>query len=57
MMKYKNVPSSAEYNNPRFAWKMCYLETDDEKYGRYMVSEKYKLWRNLTMEEFYGIEE
>lgn len=53
-MKYKNVPSSAEYNNPRFAWKMCYLETDDEKYGRYMVSEKYKLWRNLTMEEFYG---
>lgn len=56
-MKYKEVPSSAEYNNPRFAWKMCYLETDDEKYGRYMVSEKYKLWRNLTMEEFYGIEE
>lgn len=55
-MKYKEVPSSAEYNNPRFAWKMCYLETNDKKYGRYMVSENINFGETLLWESSMVLE-
>lgn len=46
-----------QYDNHKFNWKMVYLESNDEKYCRMMVSEAFKLRRGLTMGEFYGTSE
>lgn len=43
-----------QYDDEKYEWKMVYLKTNDEKYGRIMVSETYQLRRGLTMGEFYG---
>lgn len=43
-----------QYDDKKYNWKMVYLSSNDEKYGRIMISEKYKLRRGLTMGEFYG---
>lgn len=52
---YTNVDhKDKQYNDKKYEWKMVYLETNDEKYGRIMVSEKFKIRRTLTMGEFYG---
>ncbi|KOF57845.1 MULTISPECIES: hypothetical protein [Clostridium] len=52
---YKDVDyKDKQYDNPKYNWKMVYWENNDEKYGRIMVSEAFKLKRGLTMGEFYG---
>lgn len=43
-----------KYNNKKYNWKMVNQIGSDEKYGRMMISEEYKLKRDLTMGEFYG---
>jgi hypothetical protein len=43
-----------QYDDGKYNWKMVYCSDNDEKYGRIMVSEEYKLKRGLTMGEFYG---
>ncbi len=54
-MNYEKVDyNNKQYDDEKYQWKMVYLRGNDEKYGRMMISEKYKLIRNTTMGEFYG---
>lgn len=46
--------NSDYYNDDKYNWEMVVRAKSDYKYGRSMISRKYKLIRCTTMGEFYG---
>lgn len=46
--------NSEYFDNEKYNWEMVVGKDNDEKYGRMMISRKYKLKRRQTMGEFYG---
>lgn len=49
----KDENGKLKYNNSKYNWEMIATAGFDQKYGREMVSHRYKIRRGLTMGEFY----